>query len=251
MKIFTDNDSLFSGYDELDADDIIVGRIRLKPSEEHLLLDLVHRGVRMMPSALSQLASRSKTMQSRLFSPWMIPLTVAVYTRHDLLEAVNLYGMNDIGRVVTKHDNKNAGMGVHLWVSIEDVFSQASFGVLPLPFVVQPYIPASRDIRVIILGGYQEAYERSNPGNFRNNLHCGGRSRPCELTEKQEEICRQVMARGDFPYGHLDLMVTSDGISYLAEINLKGGMRGAAITSADYNERMAAVHRQWLKSITG
>ncbi len=251
MKIITDNDSLFADYHDLGNHDIVVGRIRLKPHEEHLLLDLSQRGVRMMPSAVSQLASRSKTMQARIFSKWMVPLTLVVYTRHDILAAVSLYGKNNIDRVVTKHDGKNAGMGIHLWSSIEDVYSQASFGVIPCPFVMQPYIPAGRDIRVIILGEYLEAYERSNPHNFRNNLHCGGQGGPCKLSREQLDISRAVMARGDFPYGHVDIMVTGDGTSYLAEINLKGGMRGAQISPAEYDQRVEKIHRAWLQEMMG
>jgi ribosomal protein S6--L-glutamate ligase len=251
MKIITDNDSLFSNYHELGNDDIIVGRIRLKPHEEHLLLDLSQRGVRMMPSAVSQLASRSKTMQARIFSKWMLPLTLVAYTQHDVLEAVNLYGKNNIDRVVTKHDGKNAGMGIHLWSSIEDVYSQASFGAISYPFVIQPYVSAGRDIRVIILGEYLEPYERRNPHNFRNNLHCGGESRPCKLSRKQLDISREVMARGDFPYGHVDIMVTGDGTSYLTEINLKGGMRGAQISPAEYSQRVEKIHQAWLQEMRG
>jgi ribosomal protein S6--L-glutamate ligase len=246
-RVITDNHTLFAEYDSLQAGDIFMGRVRLKPGEESILLDLVSRGVQLIPSALSQAVSRSKVLQARLFASFMIPDTLAVHDLHDLTRAVNIYGKRGIIRVVTKHDRRHAGMGVHLWASIEDIYTQASFGGMPFPFVVQPFCPGSRDIRVIMLGDYREAYERHNPYNFRNNLHCGGRSRTCLLTEEQQSLCLEVMRRGQFPSAHVDIMVTEDGASYLAEINLRGGLRGAAIDAREYQTRMDTLLRHRLE----
>jgi len=245
-RVITHNSTLFDQYHSLQSGDIIVGRVRLKPAEEPLLLDLVERGVRMIPAALAQQTSRSKTLQAKLLASSMVPHTLAIYDLHDLTSAISLYGRNNIGKVVTKHDRRNAGMGIHLWSSIEEVFSQTSFGVMPLPFVLQPFYPDCRDIRVIMIGDYAEAYWRHNPDNFRNNLHCGGQSTPCELTAAQRDLCRQAMARARFPYGHIDIMVTPDNNSYVAEINLQGGIRGAKIRGDVYRTKVEAVHRKLL-----
>jgi len=245
-QVITDNNTLFDLYQDLQAGDIVIGGIRLRPAEEPLLVDLAERGIRLFPPALSQLASRSKTLQARLFAPLMVPHTMAVHDLHDLSRAITLYGRNRIDQVVTKHDRRNAGMGVHLWTSIEEVYTQASFGVMPLPFVLQPFYPDCRDIRVVMIGNYEEAYMRHNPDNFRNNLHCGGVSSPCEITPAQRDLCRQAMHRGRFPYAHLDIMVTADDVSYLAEINLRGGIRGAKINADEYRTRVEAVQQSWL-----
>lgn len=173
----------------------------------------------------------------------MLPQTIAIHDLHDMQEAISRYQQEEIGKVVTKHDRRNAGLGIHLWNSTEEVFSQASFGNMPFPFVLQPFIPESRDIRVIVLGDYVEAYWRHNPHNFRNNLHFGGESHPCELSDQQWQLCQQVMQRGKYPYAHLDLMVTPDGTSRLAEINLRGGIRGAKIDPASYRQKVAAIHQ--------
>ena len=50
------------------------------------------------------------------------------------------------------------------------------------------------------------------------------------------------MQRGKFPYAHLDLMVTGSGETYLSEINLRGGIKGAVITSQEYMEKIDAIH---------
>lgn len=249
-RIITDNTSLRVQYNELSAGDIFLGRLRLKPSEEHTLLDLVERGVQLFPSALSQLACRSKTMQALLFSNFMLPHTKIIHDQHDLQQVMNYYTQKKVTRVITKQDRSNAGMGIHLWSSVEDVYNHASFNTLPYPFVIQPFYPDCRDIRIIVLGDYKESYWRDNPNNFRNNLHFGGKSTPCELTVEQEKLCWQVMKRGKFPYAHIDLMVTPEGESFLSEINLRGGIKGAQINPEEYQKRVDAIHQDWLQTLS-
>ncbi|MDH4320198.1 MAG: hypothetical protein OEV73_01735 [Desulfobulbaceae bacterium] len=241
-RLITDNRSLRANYDNLDAGDCIVGRIRLKNGEEAILLDLVERGVRIFPAALAQLSSRSKCLQTRLFAQEMLPHTTVIHDLHDMQEAITCYQRNGIDKVITKHDRRNAGMGILLWNATEEVFAQASFGNMRFPFVLQPYVQDGRDIRVIVLGDYCEAYWRHNPHNFRNNLHFGGEGRPCKLTDGQWQLCQRVMRRGKYPYAHLDLLVTPDETTWLTEINLRGGIRGAQITPAAYREKLTAIH---------
>ena len=246
--VIRDNFTLRAQYNSLRQGDIIIGRLRLRESEESLLLDLSERGVNLIPSGLAQLASRSKTLQAAIFSPFMLPFTRSIHAHHDLIEAISDYQKNSINAVVTKLDRRNAGMGVHLWQSVEEVFTHASLGNIPFPFVLQPFVPECHDIRVVLLGGYTEAYRRHNPHNFRNNLHHGGESKPCQLSEEQIKLCRQVMERGQFPYGHLDIMLTNEGKSFLGEINLRGGIRGAQITPAEYQARVDAIHEKLLNN---
>ena len=247
--VIRDNSALYAQYGSLQAGDIVIGRLRLRESQEPILLDLRERGVNLIPSALSQLASRSKSFQASIFSEFMLPLTRPVHSLHDLIEIISEYGKNSVTKVITKLDRRNAGMGVHLWQSVEDVYAHASLGNIPLPFVMQPFEPECRDIRVVILGEYAEAYWRHNPYSFRNNLHQGGQSEPCELSLDQLQLCRQVMDRGRFPYGHLDILVTREGESYLGEINLRGGIQGARISPDEYREKIELIHQQLLDEL--
>ena len=245
--VISNNATLRKQYHELSSGDIVSGRLRFLDSEEFLLLDLVERGVNLIPSGLSQLACRSKSFQATLFGCWMVDNTVAIHNLHQLMEAMQDYPDCPDG-LVTKLDRKNAGLGIHRWNSLEEVFNQASLGVLPFPFVLQPFVPESRDIRVIVMDDYLEAYWRHNSKNFRNNLHFGGQSEPCTLKPEQIEICRTVMERGKFPYAHIDFMVTREGKSYLSEINLRGGIRGAQITPAEYEQRLQKSHQRQLEA---
>lgn len=201
----------------------------------------------LIPSATSQLASRSKTFQARLLGSLMVPHTVVIYDIHGLLETVSLYGRHSIEKVILKNDRKNAGLGIHLFQNIEDVYTQAANNVLPYPFVLQPFVADSIDVRVVILDEYVEAYERRNPDNFRNNLHCGGNAIPYSLTQQQMDLCQKSMQRGSFPYGHLDLMITNEGETYLAEINLRGGIRGAVIDPGSYRKKVSAIEKKLLQ----
>lgn len=245
-QVVTSTKDLRACFQSLTDGDIVLGRLLLKPSENHMLIDLVGRGVRLFPSALSQMLSRSKTFQTLVFEEYMFPHTLAVHDLHDLIRAMPFYHEHGVTRVVTKMERDNGGRGIHLWPSLEDVYSRASLGMVPFPFVIQPFIPDCRDIRVIILGDYLEAYWRHNPYNFRNNLHFGAKSSPCKITAEQKSFCAAVMERGKFPYAHIDLMVTETDEFYLTEINLIGGIKGAKISQARYKERVAAIHEKYL-----
>lgn len=247
VRVVESNSELPKLFHTLTAGDIIACRLRLKYDEEHLLLDLVERGVRLIPSATSQLASRSKTFQARLLSKQMPPCTTVIYDSHNLLDTVSMFGHHGVGKVVLKHDRKNAGLGIHLFRGIEDVFNQAANNGIPYPFVIQPFIADSRDIRVIILDDYIEAYERKNPDNFRNNLHCGGTAEAFQLSTEQLTLCRTIMQRASFPYAHLDLMLTDKKEVFLAEINLRAGIRGAKITPDTYKKKVTAIEQKLLQ----
>lgn len=240
--VIKDNQSLLNHYNSLQAGDIICCRIRLKPGEEHLLLTLSERGVKAIPSLTSQLCSRSKAFQTRLFSWAMLPNTSVIYTVHDLLRAIGQYGNSGVTKVVLKQEGKNGGLGVFLFNSIEDIYTQSAAGIHSYPFVIQPFFSNFRDLRVIILDDYMEVYERIRSGSFRHNLHCGGSPQPSKLSSQQYQLCQKIMEQGTFPYAHLDLMVADDGTTYFTEINLRGGLRGAQIDSSAYREKINRIH---------
>ena len=240
-RIIENNQDLFACYDELEAGDIVLGRIRLTGGQEHLLLDLVSRGVQLFPSASAQLCSRSKVYQAALLSSFMVDGTRPVYSMQNMLEVVTGYGRAGVGEVVCKLDRANGGIGILRFSSIEDVFSQAALGSLAFPFVVQPFVDGCSDVRVVILGETVEAYRRYNPDNFRHNLHCGGESLPWELTGEQLDFCHRAMERADFPHAHVDLLVLPDGTYRLSEINLRGGLRGARMSQQDYLQKVAEI----------
>ena len=227
--IIRSNRELKERYDELKAGDCFVGMLAFKHVKRRVFIDLLERGVRFFPSALSQTLAASKVAQALACRPWMAPHTLVVAKRVDLMHAINTYSQHGIGPVVTKADRQDCGFGIHRWDNTEAVYNQASLNTSFYPFVLQPFLENYTDVRVIIAGDYCDAYIRQNQHNFRMNLAVGGTSRPYDLNEGQLAVCHDVMERGKFPYAHIDLLVTAEGRTYLSEIALNGGMKGARI----------------------
>ncbi len=245
-RIIRDSATLLDEYDNLSSGDIVVGRIRIKPGEEHILLDLAARQVIMLPSAVAQLCSRSKVFQARLLGKYMVAGTTAIYNQHDILTLVSEYGRQGVGQVVCKLDRANGGQGILLFSSVEEVYSNAVLGVLQYPFVIQPLIEECCDVRAVMLGELVNAYTRHNPNNFRHNLHCGGSSSPYELTSEQMQLCRKVMERASFPYACVDLLLDSTGNTWLSEINLRGGLKGSTLSQQNYLDAVEQIHSEML-----
>ncbi len=253
--VILSNSTLRKRYHELRKGDLFLGMLSIKPTEEYLFAELLDRGIEAFPPLISQLLSRSKCLQAQIYEKYMFPLTLIIRDRHDLIRAVNLYGQKHIKEIVTKQNKFNCGLGIHLWESLESLYTFVTWGnqaFLPsnlfYPFVVQPFIKDLIDVRVIILGDYVEAYTRKNPYNFRNNLYFGGESKPYHLSDDELLLCREIMARGRFPYAHIDLLITKEGKIYLSEINLRGGLKGAKISTEDYKSKIDAIHQEFLKN---
>lgn len=56
------------------------------------------------------------------------------------------------------------------------------------------------------------------------------------------------MARGGFPYAHLDLAYVDEKGPYLSEINLKGGIKGASLGSQEYERILKELREKFLKN---
>ena len=245
--IIRTNRELKERYDELKPGDCFIGMLSFKKVKHRVLIDLLERGVLLFPSALSQTLGHSKVAQALVFRPWMVPHTLAIARRVDLMHAINTYNHYGIGTVITKEDHLQCGFGVHRWDSIEAVYNHVSSNTHSYPFVLQPFLEKFTDIRVVIAGDYCEAYTRENQNNFRMNLTAGGTSRPYTLTKAHLAICQSVMERGKFPYAHIDLLVTENGQSYLSEIALNGGLKGARIQ----REELDAIKKDLLEKMAG
>lgn len=237
---------------ELAAGDLVLGPLAIKPGEEIVLLDLGERHVVFFPPLLAQLVALTKTAQAQVLGDFMIPGT---FVAHGLLDlAGRLSDARLSGPVVSKRGRAHLGLGVGFWQSLEALYSLAGLAPLPFPLVVQPFLAGAQDVRVVVVGDYAEAYERLNPQGFRKNLFQGGDFRPAELTPELLSFCRRAMARGKFPYGVLDVLVSPQGEAYLSEINFHAGLKGSRIGQAEFRRRVAKLledfQRQWEKSST-
>jgi len=235
------NRELKARYNELTAGDIFIGNLSLNYLKQPILIDMLERGIRCLPSPLAQILNSSKVAQAFVLHEWMLPHTQAITRRTDLINAINTFGKNGIGPVVTKQDGLHCGHGIRRWETIETLYSFMALVESSYPFVLQPLQEGFSDIRVIIVGDYVESYSRSNLYNFRVNLSSGGTGSPYKLDEKKEAFCRSVMQRGKFPFAHLDLFFLENGECYLSEITLNGGIKGARISREELEEKKKAL----------
>ena len=231
-------------YRQLRSGDVIIGVLPLRPGEEIKLLDLAERGVAFFPPVLAQLLSRSKVAQAEVLGEYMVPGSFVAYALTDLAGKLPEFHS---GAVVAKRDRAHLGLGVSLWPSLETLYSLASLQGLTYPLVVQPFLAGARDLRVVAVADYVEAYERVNPHSFRKNLFQGGSSQPAALTSDQQDFCREVMARGRLPYAILDLLLDPrDGRPYLSEISFKGGLTGARLSQPEFHLHVAALEEDFI-----
>ncbi|MEJ5358072.1 MAG: hypothetical protein WHT06_05310 [Desulfobacterales bacterium] len=233
---------------ELVPGDVAAGPLPASFLSGPLAVDLAERGVRFVPSLLCQMLTRSKCAQVEILSSFMAPHTRAVRRRAELLQAVDDYARLGIGAVVSKQEGLHCGHGVRRWESAEALYNTVAFEEKGFPFVLQPFIEGLADVRVIVVGDYVEAYLRENPFHFRANLAAGGTGRPFPMDPAAERFCRAVMARGRFPYAHLDLQLTPEGKCYLAEIALEAGAAAARIGRAELARRKREVLEQEIEA---
>ncbi|MCX5889541.1 MAG: hypothetical protein NTY36_08820 [Deltaproteobacteria bacterium] len=234
-------------FQELGPGDAVLGPLALRLGEDFKLLDLADRGVALFPPALAQLLARSKVAQAEVLREFMVPGTFVAYGLADLSARLAQAQAAYPGPVISKRERAHLGLGVSRWPTLEALYSLAGLQPLSYPLVVQPFLEDARDFRLVMVAGYAEAYERVNPHGFRKNLFQGGSSKASELDPAQLLFCREVMARGKFPYAILDLLVSPDGKTYLSEINLKGGLTGARLNQAEFRRRVAALAEEFCR----
>jgi ribosomal protein S6--L-glutamate ligase len=239
-------------YPELATGDLILGPLAVKSGEEVILFDLYDRGIVFFPPLLAQSVAQTKSAQAQVLRDYMLPGTFVARDLSDL--AAHLADTQMSGPVVSKRDRAHLGLGVSLWPSLEALHSLAVVQPLSFPLVVQPFLAEARDLRVVVVGEYREAYERLNPQDFRKNLFQGGTSRPVEVSPELLAFCQQVMARGKFPYAVLDVLISRKGEAFLSEINFHAGLKGSKLGQADFRGRVKALledfQRQWESSLT-
>ncbi len=227
-------------FHELATGDIFTGIIAAGPNKAAMLIDLASRGVHCLPAPLAQILNGSKVAQALVLKEYMLPNTAVITRRKDLFDVIAQYNRQQIDAVISKEDRMHCGRGVRRWDSVETLYSFTALDDSSYPFVVQPFQDNLTDVRVIIVSDFVEAYVRFNPDNFRANISAGGESRPYELDPGQEQFCRAVMKRAQFPFAHLDLHIMSDGRYFLSEIALSGGIRAARINREQLEHKKEA-----------
>jgi ribosomal protein S6--L-glutamate ligase len=101
--------------------------------------------------------------------------------------------------------------------------------------LVQRFIePEGRqDLRVLMIGGHLTAAMALQPaeGDFRANVHLGGRAHAVDLSPQTVEIARRAAAALGLDIAGVDLMIAADGRTLVNEVNYTPGFRGLEAAS--------------------
>lgn len=180
-------------------------------------------GCRLFPSLATYHVGYSKVEMTRAFqaiAPEHVPRTLIVAADREGAERV----ADELGfPIVVKAPRAARGEGVELigsrrelegWVAEQDVL------------YAQEYLPAERDLRVVVAGsGIVAAYWRVGGDGLRHNLARGGRIDP-ELPDTGAlALVERVAGTLGVDYAGFDVLV-ADGQPYLLELNVFFGLQG-------------------------
>ncbi len=128
------------------------------------------------------------------------------------------------------------GRGVYL---IKDDQDLAQYTAVHNPAYIQEYLPADRDIRVVVIGGrVVHAYWRLGaPGEFRNNLGAGGTVSLEAVPPKALELALHAARTAVWDDVGIDIIQHGERF-YIVEANMKYGREGFEQAGIDYYRLM-------------
>ncbi len=185
-------------------------------------------------SSLGIIRSRDKLFAHQILGRGGIgmPVTVFGHVPGDMIELISLVGGAPL---VIKLLEGTQGRGVVLAETSKAAQAVIqAFRGLKANFIVQEYIKesAGRDIRCIVLGHKViAAMERvSQEGDFRSNLHQGGKSFKVKITTEERKTAIKAAKLLGLHFAGVDLLRTEAGPKLL-EVNSSPGLEGIERTT--------------------
>ncbi len=231
MNIASDQPSIHYRGRELDRVDAIIPRIA--PVHTFYGTAVVRQfeimGVHCLNSAAAITGSRDKLHSLQLLARQGVdmPVTGFAHSPDDTEDLVELVGGTPL---VIKLVQGTQGNGVVLAETpnaAESVID--AFRGLDAQFLVQEFVEESRgvDIRCIVINGEVVAamLRRAGEGEFRANLHRGGKAEATMITDQEREIaCRAANILG-LKFAGVDILRANRGPVVL-EVNSSPGLEG-------------------------
>jgi ribosomal protein S6--L-glutamate ligase len=184
--------------------------------------------------AISISRSRDKLLSMQLLHGRQIPIprTTVVGHASELHKAINSVGGLP---AVLKLRRGTQGRGVVLVKSMAGARrAHAVLNDYQQYTLVQEYVRAAqnRDIRVIVVGREAVAVmeRQAPPGDFRANLHRGGKARPIQLTDEIRELAIRAAETHELGLSGVDLILTERGPAVI-EVNSSPGLEGIEKTT--------------------
>ena len=218
------------------------------------------RGVFCLNSALAITRARDKLRSMQLLSKKGIglPNTAFASDSADIAPVIKMVGG---APVVIKLLEGTQGVGVVLAQTRKAAESvvQAFFG-LKANVMIQEYIKESKglDIRCFVVGGKVVAAikRRAKPGEFRSNIHQGGKAEAVEITSDERRIALRAAEVMGLHVAGVDLLRSQRG-PLVMEVNSSPGLEGIerathcdiAGAMIDYVEEAFKKHQKHLKKM--
>lgn len=247
---------LLAGGAELPHFDLVIPRIGASITNTGLAVvrqfDLM--GVPVLNGAVAIARSRDKLRALQLLTRRKIdvPITVCGRNPASIEAALSLVGGCP---AIVKLQQGTQGIGTMIAETPQAVHSLLeTFWAMGQDIILQEYIRESkgRDIRAIVVGGRVVAAMRrtAKPGEFRSNLHRGGKGRGLRLSAVYRSVAVRATKVMGLEVAGVDMLESKVGPKIL-EINSSPGLEGieratevdVAGALIDYAERYVELHR--------
>jgi ribosomal protein S6--L-glutamate ligase len=192
-------------------------------------------GKKTFPSYHTYKCVQDKIKQTALFNLFDLPhpRTRVFYGKRQKSNICNHFKFPFIAKIPR---GSAMGRGVYLIRSREDLFSYCSRSTVAY---IQEYLPADRDIRVVIIGKeVVHAYWRiAPPGDFRSNVAVGASISLDPVPQKILDFAINIAQKCQWDDVGIDI-VDHSGKLFVLEANMKYGKEGFRKAGIDYIKLM-------------
>ncbi len=127
--------------------------------------------------------------------------------------------------VIAKKINSMQGKGVFM-VKNKDDLKELLSSDLSHHYIIQEYIPYTKDLRVFIIGNKEFAMERiPKKGQFKANYHMGATVKRIDLSKKIIDLAHSAADILNAKIAGVDILLEND-LAYILEVNRTPGISG-------------------------
>ncbi len=127
--------------------------------------------------------------------------------------------------IIVKRTNSAKGVGVFM-IKNRDDLKKLLFSDLSHHYIIQEYIPYTKDLRVFIIGNKEFAMERiPKKGQFKANYHMGATVKRIELSKKIIDLAHSAADTLNAKIAGVDILLEND-LAYILEVNRTPGISG-------------------------
>ena len=188
-------------------------------------------GKMTFPSFHTYKFAQDKIRQTAVFEMLEIPhpFTRTFYGKRQKNEILDYFSFPFIAK---KARGSSKGRDVHL---IEDTQGLSKYLETENPAYIQEYLPAERDLRVVVIGREVALsyWKTSGGGNFRTNISQGGTIRFDRVPAKALHLALDTAQKCGWDDVGIDI-IEKEGMFYVLEANMKYGTQGFRKASIDY-----------------